>query len=183
MTALLGSVEAHAARIGAKKVLAINLVTGERASIIDESLRERYGKQLPPKLMDLVASKAPAGARPHHNFHVFDVWRTVEHLAGDVLATMDNCRISWGTVQAVEGADVVVERRPLALNEGKLALGEPQRERATRLFEGQGFVQAVAPGDTVSLHWGWVCEVLSARQVRALAHLTQYHLALASQTI
>lgn len=38
MTALLESVEAHAARIGAKKILAINLVIGERASIIDDSL-------------------------------------------------------------------------------------------------------------------------------------------------
>jgi len=38
MTALLDSVEAHAARIGAKKILAINLVIGERASIIDDSL-------------------------------------------------------------------------------------------------------------------------------------------------
>ena len=38
MTALLDSVEAHATRIGAKKVLAINLVIGERASIIDDSL-------------------------------------------------------------------------------------------------------------------------------------------------
>ena len=116
-------------------------------------------------------------------FNVFDVWRTVEHLAGDVLATMDNCRISWGVVQAVEGAEVLVERRPIALHEGKLVLGEPQRARATRLFEGQGFVQAVAPGDVVSLHWNWVCEVLTERQVRALERATVYHLALASQTI
>lgn len=159
------------------------LLDGVEVRGLYDSLRARYGKQLPTKLMDLVASKAPAGARPHHNFHVFDVWRTVEHLAGDAVATMDNCRISWGTVRAVEGAEVLVERRPLALSAGKLTLGEPQQERATRLFEGQGFVLAVAPGDVVSLHWGWVCEVLTARQMQALERYTNYHLVLANQTI
>ncbi len=38
MAYMLESVEAHAQRIGAKKVLAINLVIGERASIIDDSI-------------------------------------------------------------------------------------------------------------------------------------------------
>lgn len=147
------------------------------------SLRERYGKQLSPKLLDLVASKAPAGARPHHNFHVFDVWRTVEHLAGNVLATMDNCRISWGVVRAIEGAEVVVDRRPLTLHEGRLTLGEVQRDRATRLIDGQGFAATVVPGDSVSLHWGWVCEVLTTRQAQTLERYTRYHLALANQTL
>lgn len=159
------------------------LLEGVEVRGLYDSLRERYGKQLPPKLMDLVASKAPAGARPHHNFHVFDVWRTVEHLAGDVLATMDNCRISWGIVRSVEGAEVVVERRPLTLSEGRLTLGEARQERATRLFEGHGLVQELTPGDMVSLHWGWVCEVLDERQARALKRFTAQHLALANQTI
>ncbi len=38
MTYMLETVEAHARRIGAKKVLAINLVIGERTSIIDDSI-------------------------------------------------------------------------------------------------------------------------------------------------
>ncbi|MGI8858249.1 MAG: hydrogenase maturation nickel metallochaperone HypA [Thermomicrobiales bacterium] len=38
MAYMLESVEAHAQRIGAKKVTAINLVIGERASIIDDSI-------------------------------------------------------------------------------------------------------------------------------------------------
>jgi len=38
MTYMLETVEAHAQRIGAKKVLAINLVIGERTSIIDDSI-------------------------------------------------------------------------------------------------------------------------------------------------
>ena len=38
MAYMLESVEAHAQRIGAKKVVAINLVIGERASVIDDSI-------------------------------------------------------------------------------------------------------------------------------------------------
>ncbi len=147
------------------------------------SLRERYQSRLSPKLMALVANKAPEGARAHHSFHVFDAWRTVEDLTGDVLATVDNCRISWGTVQSVEGADVIVERRPIEMEEGKLVLGESRRERMTRLIGGKGFVTTVAPGDIVSLHWGWVCEVLTARQVANLARFTDHHLRLANKTM
>jgi hypothetical protein len=147
------------------------------------SLREKYRTRLSPKLMALVANKAPEGARAHHSFHVFDVWRTAEHLDGDVLLTLDNCRISWGTVQAVEGADVIVDRRPIVMHEGKLMLGESRRERVARLIEGKGFVTTVAPGDTVSMHWGWVCEVLTPRQRANLARFTDQHVLLANQTI
>jgi hypothetical protein len=147
------------------------------------SLRERYSARLSPKLMALVANKAPEGARAHHSFHVFDVWRTAEHLGGDVLATLDNCRISWGTVHAVEGADVLVDRRPILMHEGKLVLGEPRRDRVTRLIQGKGFVTTVAPGDTISIHWGWVCEVLTPRQQTNLARFTDRHVQLANQTI
>ncbi|MGH2534859.1 MAG: hydrogenase maturation nickel metallochaperone HypA [Thermomicrobiales bacterium] len=38
MAYLLERVEAHADRLGASKVLAINLVVGERSSIVDDSL-------------------------------------------------------------------------------------------------------------------------------------------------
>lgn len=147
------------------------------------SLRERYQTRLSPKLMALVANKAPEGARAHHSFHVFDVWRTAEHLGGDVLATLDNCRVSWGTVHAIEGADVIVDRRPIVLHAGQLTMGELQRDRVTRLIQGKGFVTTVAPGDTVSMHWGWVCEVLTLRQQANLARFTDHHIRLANQTI
>ena len=146
------------------------------------SLRERYSGQISPKLMNLVAAKAPAGARPHHCFHVFDVWRNVEHLGGDVLATMDSCRVSWGLVRSVDGSDVTVARRPLVMREGKLALAEEQTERATLLLDGHGFAAPIV-GDTVSLHWGWVCEVLTPRQTSNLERYTRQHLTLANHTI
>ncbi|MGH2534856.1 MAG: DUF6390 family protein [Thermomicrobiales bacterium] len=147
------------------------------------SLRDRYRTQLSPRLMELVAAKAPAGARPHHSFHVFDVWRNVDRLSGDVLATLDNCRISWGTVLSVEGGELLVERRPLVMQDGKLVLADARPERVVRQIDGRGFAEAAQPGDAVSLHWGWVCEVLSPRQRASLERFTLEHVALANQTI
>src|SRR5262249_2771820 len=116
-----------------------------------DSLRARFGKQLSPRALELVAGKAPAGARPHHSFHVFDVHRRVGGLQHN-LATMDNCRISWGRVVRAEGATLIVERQPLLLVGGKLELGPPRQEPALRQLEARGFVDHVAPGAWVALH-------------------------------
>lgn len=148
-----------------------------------DALRERYGRELPPRVMERVALKAPRGARPHHSFHVLEVWRQTERASADVLATLDGCRISWGTVRDVAGGELVVDRLPLALLEGKLALGEPRRECVTRLVEGKGFATDARPGDVVSIHWGWACEVIDERQLRALERWTLHHLRLANETL
>lgn len=147
-----------------------------------DSLAARFGKQLEGRAREWVLGKAPAGARPHHNFHVFDIHSRVGEI-GNTLETMDQCRISSGKVLAVEGPELVVDRQPIILVEGKLALGPAQRTRVVRQVESQGFADAAAVGDWVALHWGWVCEVITPRQEANLAHYTRYHLALANQTI
>lgn len=148
-----------------------------------DHLRERYRGELSARVMDRVAGKAPAGARPHHSFHVFDVWRQTERGKNEVLATLDSCRISWGRVTAVEKGELIVERAPIELRGGQLALGTPRSERVTRMLEGSGFVGSAAVGDVVSIHWSWACEVLAPRQVAALERYTAQHLRLANQTL
>lgn len=147
-----------------------------------DALLERFGAQLQGRTRDWVLGKAPAGARPHHNFHVFDVHSRVGEL-GHSLHTMDQCRVSWGQVTEVDGAELVVARRPLTLREGKLTLGAAEPTRVLRQIEGRGFADAAAPGDWVSLHWGWVCEVLTPRQQANLVNCTDDHLRLANQTL
>lgn len=147
-----------------------------------DSLRDRYRQQLSPRLMELVAGKAPRGARPHHSFHVFDVHSRVGEIDHS-LATMENCRISWGRVIRVEGGELLIARPPLALRDGKLELGEPRVERVLRAIDGHGFVDDVREGDWVSVHWGWVCEVLDARTLRNIERYTRHHLRLANETL
>jgi hypothetical protein len=147
-----------------------------------DSLRERFGTQLNPRTRDLVLGKAPAGARPHHSFHVLDVYSRVGDL-GQSLHVLDQCRVSWARVERPEGGEVLVRRQPLALRNGKLALAEPVAERALRQVDGRGFVDHAQPGDWVALHWGWVCEVLTPHQRTQLERFTRRHLALANRTL
>lgn len=147
-----------------------------------DSLRERYRGHLSPRLLELVAGKAPSGARPHHSFHVFDVHSRTGELAHS-LATMENCRISWGQVMEVDGAELVIDRPPLVLRDRRLELGEPQRERVLGEIDGHGFAADVRVGAWVSVHWGWVCEVLDQRCRRNLERYTRHHLNLASETL
>jgi hypothetical protein len=147
-----------------------------------DHLAERFAKQLSGHARELVLGKAPAGARPHHSFHVFDVYtRTGD--AAHVLATMDNCRVSWGQVVRIEGASMLVERQPLELQAGNLGLGAARQERVARQMDGRGFADGAAVGDWVSLHWGWVCERITDLEQRQLERFTRHHLQLASATI
>src|SRR5947209_11344332 len=74
-----------------------------------DALLERFGKQLQGRTRELVLGKAPAGARPHHSFHVLDVHSRVGELEHS-LHTRDSCRVSWGQVVAVDGAELLVDR-------------------------------------------------------------------------
>ncbi|MGI8474851.1 MAG: DUF6390 family protein, partial [Thermomicrobiales bacterium] len=158
------------------------LLDGVEVRQLHDALLERFGKQLQGRTRDLILGKAPAGARPHHNFHVFDVHSRVGELDHS-LETMDQCRISWGKVTGVDGAELTVERDPLTLVDGKLALGDARTTRVVRQVEGRGFADAAAVGDWVSLHWGWICETLTQRQQANLARYTLGHLRLANQTL
>lgn len=149
---------------------------------LHEALRGDLGKRLGGKAKAWIDRVAPAGARPHHNFHVFDVYRRIRD-SETTMRSMDMCRISWGRVLSEEGAELLVERRPLAVQEGRLALGAPEPVLATRKFEGRGFADDARPGDWVSLHWNWVCEVISESELQRLARYTHHHMRIASETI
>jgi hypothetical protein len=158
------------------------LLDGVEVRQLYDSLLERFGKQLQGRTRDLVLGKAPAGAQPHHSFHVLDVHSRVGDL-GHTLATLEGCRVSWGHVLRCEGAELVVERQPLVLQQGKLVLGAAVTERALRQVDGHGFAEDARPGGWVSLHWGWACEVLTERERANLERYTRRHLAIANQTL
>lgn len=159
-----------------------DLLTRVEAADLNRSLIERFGAQLTPALRDQLLRKAPQGAKPFHLFHVVDVYRHLES-ADVAMAAMENCRISWGQVTALEDTALVVRRRPLVLRDQKLVLDEARVERVQRTVFDRGFVDDVAVGQWVSIHWGWACEVLDERRRGHLERWTDHHLALANQTI
>jgi hypothetical protein len=56
---------------------------------------------------------------------------------------------------------------------GKLALGEPEQVRVLRQIDGRGYLDDFRPGQIVSIHWNWACDLLSASAARSLARVTR----------
>lgn len=151
------------------------------------SLKERFQARMDGRTFGWLMGKLDHGARPHHNFHVFDVYRAAglmrDREATISLDRMDSCRVSWGTVTAIEGAELVLARQPLVIRDGKLALGPDEPARAQRQIDGRGFADDVRVGDTVSAHWNWVCERLTSTALARLQANTRRAMALANETI
>lgn len=147
-----------------------------------DSLIERFGKQLQGQARDYLTQKIPLGAQPHHSFHVFDVHSQVGQLSNS-LEVMENCRVSWGKITAVEPAHFVIDAQPLVLQDGKLALGPATSRRVLRQVDDKGFTEDAQVGDWISVHWKWACDVLTPEQVRRLAQYTQHHMHLANLTL
>ena len=122
-----------------------------------------------------LAEAIPAGALPTHSFHVFGIYPWVGLLRGEraehPLHVLDRCRIRWGRVLTVDGDRATVLSQPLTWDGSQLALGEYREETATRGTSGLGLANDLGPGDWVSMHWDWICDRLSRRQ---LVNLRRY---------
>jgi hypothetical protein len=152
-----------------------------------DSLTSRFRSRMDSGAFTWLTGKLVKGARPHHNFHVLDVYMRAglmqDNRAQIAVDTMDACRISWGRVVAAEGSELVVERPRLVLVEGKLALTHPEVVRVTRQIEGLGFADDARPGSYVSIHWHWTCEELSPAKRQRLIAATRQYIQLANQTL
>jgi len=158
-----------------------------RPRAFGESLETRFKPRVRDEGWRWLGSKPDAGAVPNHAFHVLDVFPRVGMLrTGEIeraLEVMDSCRIRWGRVLERDGDSLVVSAVPLLMLDGRLRLGPPRVERIRGWDDGQGFVDDVAAGDIVSIHWDWACERLDARRLAALRDVTAAELRLANQTI
>ena len=152
-----------------------------------DSLHERFAPRMTAGSFHWLETKMESGARPHHNFHVFDVYvrggLMRDERATIALDLMDSCRVSWGRVTALDGDFLAVDRQPLVLAGGRLALGPAEPARVTRQHGGQGFVGSPDVGSTVSIHWKWACDVLHKSAERRLRRATDRCLELANQTM
>ncbi len=136
-------------------------------------LRSAFAGQVTGLLGDLPEE---AHALAHHSFHVFAVYPWIRFLDRDPatpLRVMQDCRIRWGTVDAVVGERAEIVCRPLIVDAGLLALGEPRAETVRWSKHGESLAPPPAPGDTVAAHWDWVCGTLSDADAGALAEATQ----------
>jgi uncharacterized protein DUF6390 len=119
-------------------------------------------------------------ARPHHTFYVMSTYSSASvrdgpNLKNDnkerIMKAMDSCRVSWGNVTGVGKGKLQVEYSPLVMDEGRLSLGKPKSKSVAYNSRVRPF-ERVKPGDPVSIHWDYACEVLSPRQVRNITKYT-----------
>jgi hypothetical protein len=140
-----------------------------------EEFRPRAGSR-----WQFLEEAVPARAVCHHSFHVFGVYPWAGVLRSgrveEPMHVLERCRIRWGRVVGVDAAHATVESRPLRWDGRLLELGDPRHERVLRSANGTGFLDELAPGDVVSLHWDWVCDRLTPRQLANLRRYTQRQL-------
>ncbi len=125
-------------------------------------------------------------ATPTHGFHVFGVYpwsRLLGATSAQPLHVLDNCRIRWGQVQAVEPEHVVVRSRRLSWNGRQLALAPPAEERVRLRIGGRGFVDVPRPQEWLTLHWDWVCDRLDAAGQAELEYWTDWQLAVTNDRL
>ncbi len=157
--------------------------TTEIGNSIEDRFRHLAGRDFP-----FLAEGVVAGGVPHHSFAVFCVypWTGLLHddrKAKHALVVLDRCRIRWGRVTAVHGDQAAVEYRPLSWDGRLLTLGEPASEMARLALDGASIAQPIGPGDWVSLHWDWICDRLTQRQLGALRGFTARHLDLVNNHV
>ena len=122
------------------------------------------------------------GGVPNHAFHVFCVYPWVgllrEGFADHALEVIDQCRIRWGTVVEITRRDVFVRSSPLLWDGRQMHHGPPRVETVRMPMENG---ESLSVGDTVALHWDYVCQVLSPRQLEYLVWMHDRHLAIANE--
>ncbi|NMO02812.1 hypothetical protein HH308_16490 [Gordonia sp. TBRC 11910] len=130
-----------------------------------------YWKHLTPDLLSEVA--------PTHAFHVFGVYpwsRLLDTGAPQPLDVLDSCRIGLGRVSSLRDETTAVVNARRLEYDGQLRLGADE-ERVVRYRTGEGsFVADLRAGDTVALHWDFVCDRLAAHQAEYLEYWTDWQL-------
>jgi len=141
------------------------------------NIENRFKKRMSGKDWSWLVAESIREAKPHHVFHVFDIYRRAGLMRSGaiekVLETMDNCRISWGSMTD-EG---FVEYSPLVFKNNKLDFGEKTEKKLISLDS------TIKVGDEVSFHWNYICDKISPRQKQNLTFWTKYHLDITNKTI
>lgn len=151
-----------------------------------DSLDDRFKTRTARSEWPWLSSKPASGARPHHSFHVLEVFPRVGLLRDghvqDVVERMERCLIRPARVIGLDGSGVRVMARGLELHDGHLRFTEPRLERLDGWVDGTA-AGAPAAGDWVTTHWGWACERIGPHERARLVGATRDALRLANRTI
>ena len=156
---------------------------GELSSLVDKrqfgsALLERIAPQAGHYWTHLT-EELLVEAAPTHAFHVLGVYpwsRLLETGHPEPLEILESCRIGWAEVLAVEEDQLLVTSRHLGYHDRRLSLLEPREGRIGYRVAGRPFVDSVSAGDTVAVHWGFACDLLTGEQAQQLEAATRWQL-------
>jgi len=133
----------------------------------------RIDKKIGAKEFDSLKNKLHAGAKAHHTFHVYNIWKQKKDFMD--LRThedVDHCRVSWAKVTAIDGPMITVKTKPLIYNEKTgFVFGPEVEKKIVRKLNDDIMIETVV-GDIISIHWDTPCEILTPKQVRNLEKYT-----------
>lgn len=149
----------------------------------DHHLKQR----LKSKYFKEIVYKIPIGAKPHHSFHVLNIFiRTGKNQIKQTLSSMEKCLISTGKIEKIvgglRGEGLIVEADKIIYEDGRFKL-KKQIKKVGYKFKDQSIVDNIKVGDRIALHWDFVCDKLTKAQARKLKSWNKYHLNLANLTI
>jgi hypothetical protein len=144
------------------------------------SLDDRFAARLGSARSTMTALTA-AGGVPHHSFHVLAVSPWIGLLRAGFtessLLTMDRCRIRTGVVVSLDDGTALVDTDRLTWDGEHLELAPGATEIVQAAADGYRLAMDLAPGDSVALHWDWVCDRLTPAQARTMERFTRRSLA------
>ncbi|MGD9960682.1 DUF6390 family protein [Nocardioides sp.] len=164
LAAVLGTSDPLAAEVVEAYWIGSPLLDSVPSASLVEVLEERFATQIGGTWRE-----SAGRAQAHHSYQVFEVYPWAAMLTqglapGPAVSVLDRCRIRCGVVEAVDGETVTVSSSALAWDGALLTPGAPALETLRWSLGGNSLIAAPAVGEVVSLHWDWVCEVLSADQ-------------------
>lgn len=126
-------------------------------------LRDRFTSQLGGTWRE-----AGSRATANHSFQVFEVYPWAALLGANThpiaVSLLDQCRIRTGIVRDVGPETATVRSHPLAWNGSAFTAGPAADETVTWSAQGRTLLAGLSPGDRVTMHWNWICDVITGRQ-------------------
>ena len=120
-----------------------------------------------------------SGWRPvaQHSFQVFEVYPWAAMLRRSptpvAVSVLDRCRIRTGVVREVHGETATVRCRPLVWDGSAFVPGAETDEVVRWSADGRSLLAGLSTRDQVTLHWDWVCDVITDGQAARLADYEQ----------
>ncbi|WP_082574148.1 MULTISPECIES: DUF6390 family protein [unclassified Nocardioides] len=123
-------------------------------------------------------------AAPSHAFHVLGVypWSRLLGRGPEPLTVLESCRVGWAQIEQVRAEHLVVRGPRLEYHDAgpdgpaRLTLGLDEIRTIGYRVNARPFVQDLAAGDHVAVHWDFACDRLSEPEVDALMAQTAHQL-------